>query len=503
MDDEIILQSQLRAYTQRGGPRPDRPVRYAGANEQYISFGDVTNPERAMSTVWWFDPFRRNHYRPVARQISPPDSPKVTISFARRRGGISWVVGDLSCPMNFYEQAIGCGSAGDFLYGWSDFLTIYSHGLAGARSSKSRTTQSESNPLMDDVEFTFSSIYDIGGLDFRELARDQITRPILDVAFAPPGCEGCRFPWLYALVSAVSTGSPSIPAEIAWTIDGQTVNQAVISGVTEPVDPRAIEIVGDFIVVLDPVVPSYWFARLDPWSGAPTGWSATTSGFASTRPPTDMYAAGPGTLLFSAQGGYIYRSTNLPLGVSVVHRGDLTTSTLNRIRGRGDTVVAVGNGVVLKSLDRGESWTRVTSPTSANLVAVGVVDEKIFWVGSSTGQIWWTTQGGVSWSSLVLPSVSRIEDIVFATDEVGYILARQTDVLGVELWTTFNGGADWSSTRVDGNPRLVNYPNEPEVTRLAVPGHFPPSVSANILAVAGPGGPSNNGILLIAESTVL
>jgi hypothetical protein len=509
--DEIIMQRQLRAYTQRGGPRPDAPVRYGGVNEQFIMFGDVTNAQRGSFTpVWWVDPLARDRYQLIAQQISPPEIPKATISFARRRGGISWIVGDLSCPVNFYEQALGCGVAGDFLYGWSDFLTIYSKGLAGARSSKSRSTRVDDNPLMDDVEFSFSAIYDIGGLSFREVAEAAVEREVVDVAFAPGvACSSCGTPSdgttrLYALTASSGSGSPGTPAEVVWTVDGTTFNNVNITGLSGTVTPTGIDIVGNFVVVIDTVNNGYWYSEINRWTGAPTSWAFVSAGFVGGRPPTDIFVAGPNEVYFSARGGYVYRSRNIPFGVTPIHSGSATTANLTRIDGFGSTLVAVGeSGTILRSMDRGSTWTTTFSPTSGTLTAVQVLDQFLYWIGSGTGGVWWTGQGGQSWNLLTLPSIQAVDDILFATDEVGYLLARAPNLTTARLWTTFNGGADWSASNIEGNPRILNFPTFSRGTRLAAPRGVPEVTAANYLAVGGLSAVGVDGRLYIGSANVI
>jgi hypothetical protein len=460
--------------------------------------------------VWWVDPLARDRYQLIAQQISPPEIPKATISFARRRGGISWIVGDLSCPVNFYEQALGCGVAGDFLYGWSDFLTIYSKGLAGARSSKSRSTRVDDNPLMDDVEFSFSAIYDIGGLSFREVAEAAVEREVVDVAFAPGvACSSCGTPSdgttrLYALTASSGSGSPGTPAEVVWTVDGTTFNNVNITGLSGTVTPTGIDIVGNFVVVIDTVNNGYWYSEINRWTGAPTSWAFVSAGFVGGRPPTDIFVAGPNEVYFSARGGYVYRSRNIPFGVTPIHSGSATTANLTRIDGFGSTLVAVGeSGTILRSMDRGSTWTTTFSPTSGTLTTVQVLDQFLYWIGSGTGGVWWTGQGGQSWNLLTLPSIQAVDDILFATDEVGYLLARAPNLTTARLWTTFNGGADWSASNIEGNPRILNFPTFSRGTRLAAPRGVPEVTAANYLAVGGLSAVGVDGRLYIGSANVI
>jgi len=71
--DEIITQKHRRAFSQRGGPFPTNQIRYAGPNEQYMSFDAADNPVRGgEDPIWMHDPQRRGAYRLVGRSVSRP-----------------------------------------------------------------------------------------------------------------------------------------------------------------------------------------------------------------------------------------------------------------------------------------------------------------------------------------------------------------------------------------------------------------------------------------------
>lgn len=107
--DEIVQQRHFRAFTQRGGAKPNNDIRYGGPDEQSMSFGDVANPRTgSISPIREHDFYTRNAYRLIGRSQAAPDLQTVTITFRRKHGGVSWIAGDLSCPQNFYELVGDC-----------------------------------------------------------------------------------------------------------------------------------------------------------------------------------------------------------------------------------------------------------------------------------------------------------------------------------------------------------------------------------------------------------
>lgn len=502
--DEIVQQRHIRAFSQRGGAKPGNIMRYAGPDEQYMMFGDVANPRRGSITpIREHDSFTRNAYRLIGRSQASPDLQTVTATFKRKHGGVTWVVDDLTCPNNFYELAGDCGQPDSFLYGWSDFVAIYSNAVATTTSHKGRKSDVEDNAMTDDVEFTLASFYEIGGMSFGENAQTLVEREVIDTVYASfVECGNCGLDndgtsRLYSVTKSSGAGSPGIPAEVVWTIDGgSTYSQTNITGLGGTVDPTGIEIFGNFVVVLDTAGNGYHASEVNRFTGAPLSWSNVTTGFTTSNQPNDMFVANSGLMFLCGQNGRIYKVTNVLTGATEIFTGG--GADLIRISGDGNgTIVAVGeSGVVIKSNNNGVTWSAVASPTSGTLRAVEVMGPYTFWIGSGTGGIWYTTNGGETWTQFSPSGVVRVDDIVFATEEVGYILAGAPNATTARLYTTFNAGQDWSSTEVSTNPRLLNWVTFTRGNRLAVPRLVPDSVAARRVAIAGLSGGGTDGILL-------
>lgn len=502
--DEIIQQRHIRAFSQRGGARPDNIIRYSGPDEQYMMFGDVANPRRGSITpIREHDTYTRNAYRLIGRTQASPDLQTVTITFKRKHGGISWVADDLSCPHNFYELAGDCGQPDSFLYGWSDFVAIYSNAIATTTTHKGRKSDVEDAAMTDDVEFTLGGYYEIGTLSFGENAQTLIEREVVDAVYASfIECGNCGLnndgtSRLYAVTKSSGAGSPGTPAEVIWTIDGGgTYSQANITGFSGTSDPTGIEIFGNFVVVLDTAGNGYWTAELNRYTGAPQSWSNVTTGFSASNQPNDMFVSSAGLMFMCGQNGRVYKITNALLGAEEIFSSG--GADLLRISGDGNgTLVAVGeSGLLIKSVNNGVTWSVVSTPTSASLRAVEVMSPWVFWIGSHSGGVWYTTNGGETWNQFSLSGVVRVDDIMFATEEVGYILTGAPNVTSARLYTTYNAGRDWSSTEVSTNPRLQSWPTFTRGNRLAVPRLVPDSVAARRVAVGGLSGGGTDGILI-------
>lgn len=505
----------MRIFSQRGGPLPSNRMRYCGPDEQYMSMGDVKDPVRGKLTpVRVHDPRQRGLYRLIGMQTTMPDLSASTISFMRKHGGISWIAGDLTCPNNYYELAGECRRPDDFNYGWSDFVTVYSYGLADDRTYKARTSMSDDNPLMDDVSHIYACVYDLGGMSFtdnitptKREAVDAVYGSVVNCGHCGPLDDGTQR--IYVLCKSSGAGSPGIPAEVVYTTNHGISWAAVnITGLAGTQDPTAIDVAGYFLIVLDTVGGGYYYSPINPLTGVPGAWVNVTAGFVAGAAPTDIYVVSADEVWFCGNNGYIYRSTDITAGVQAVSAGTATSVALTRIDGFEDTVIAVGaSGVVIKCVNRGQNYptfsTVTTFPTSNTLRAVDVRDTYRYWVGGGGGGVWYTLDGGETWAQPTFGGAQLIDDIVFATDEVGYISGRAPNATTARMWTTYNGGQSWiPSSNQPGNPRILNFPTFQRGNRIAVPQFTEPATICNQLVLAGLNADGTNGNIIFGVANV-
>jgi len=506
--DLIVTQKFRRAFSQVGGPSPVNITRYAGADETYMSFDDDSNPITGGRTpIRVHDPNRRagGAYRLVGETTDAPDFPSTTINFMERHSGVPREFFDAGCPNNYYESVGSCKNPSDFINGWSDFMKVYSYGRANNRDESGLTTQDSDDPSMIAQEFQFAAIYAIGAFLFGEKGAGEVEREVVDLVWAGgidcgacgPGDDGTKR--LYAVTKSSGAASPGTPAEVIYTVDGgANFSQQNITGLGGTVDPTGIEIVGNYLVVLDTAGNGYWFSEINTLTGVPGAWTNVTAGFVASKQPTDMYVAGASEVYFSANGGYIYKSTDIPSGVTVLDAGNVNTSNYQRIDGEDDTIVVTGDsGKIVKTNNRGQTWANVTlSPTSATVRAILVLDDFRYWIGTSGGLVYYTINGGETFVALTLPgqsTLSVIDDIVAANDEVLHISGRTTTPTG-RLYTTWNGGQKWASSAAT-TQRIQNLPTATRFNRIAVPKTGQPATDTNTIALGGLSGGGTDGIL--------
>lgn len=143
-----------------------------------------------------------------------------------------------------------------------------------------------------------------------------------------------------------------------------------------------------------------------------------------------------------------------------------TTSNLNALAYTSDAgLVAVGDdGALVISNDRGTTWEshRVWSGTT-DLIAVDIVDGDTLFIASRS-QIYKSTDGGDNWDSIgALPSGTTLQDIDFATEDVGVATflpsSANADEAIAYTYLTEDGGHIWESLPVyatDSSPLKIN-----------------------------------------------
>lgn len=508
--DEIVTQKHIRSFIQYGGPLPANEVAYYGADAQYLVIEGVGSPELGgIEPTYVHDPRRIGAYRLVARKITPPDLPSATFKFLEKHGAIPRALGQLNCNFNAYQNVGKCVDPSDFLAGWTDYVLIYSRALVTNKDLGTRTAWDSDDQIEDSLETMLASIYPIGALSFGEKAAAQVDREVVDIVYGSNlQCGECGDSddgtnRIYAVTKSSGAGSPGLPAEVIYTVDGGlTFQETSITGIGASADPVAVDVVGNKLVVVVNSENAYYWAELST-VGVPGTFTKVTTGFVTNKNPNDIYVAGPREVYIVGNGGYVYKATDITAGVTVINDGSATTNNLLRVDGIDNTIVATGaSSTVIYSNNRGATFATVSNSPSAistDITAVEVLDDRRWLVGTGLGRIVTTVNGAESaWveKSFDGAGSGTIKDIVAATDEVIYF-SISTLTPTARLFATWNGGADWTRLK----PRILNWPVFTHANRLAVPTVNDPTTASNNIAVAGLSGGGTDGVIYLGIAT--
>lgn len=508
--DEVITRvKHIRHFIQLGGAYPVNALAYQGQNAQHMIVTGVTVPELGtIDPIYVPDPADNDAYRLVGRKINTPELPAATITMLEKHGNLPRQLQKYPC-FNLYQYTGACKNLSDWVSGWDDYVLIYSGGILEDKNLGDRSSWDADDQVEDELPAKFASIYPVGKISFTDQAQPIITLEVIDAVYAnPDSCAGCGVSndgtqWIYAVTES-SGSTPGTAPRLIYTINGGgDWVQSTVTGLGDIEDPVGIDVVGSRLVVYTrtaggTTTSGYYWADVNPKTGVPGTWTKVTSGFVASFQVYDMFVLSEREVFFSADGGYIYKATDITAGVTVVSPGNATTTALQRIHGKDDTIVAVGgSGNVVKSVNRGVSWTTTTTfPVVQTLQAVAVMGEDFFWIGTNGGRMYYTLNGGETWvqSRFAGDNAGQVRDIVAVTDDVIWV-SHDTATPTARVFTTWTGGSFFTNT----SPRIQNLPTANRFNRIAVP-RVHPSIDSNNIVLAGLAGNGSDGVLLLGQA---
>lgn len=150
-----------------------------------------------------------------------------------------------------------------------------------------------------------------------------------------------------------------------------------------------------------------------------------------------------GELILIGQGGLSLSSQDNGKTWSQYSFG--TTQDLYHISAKGDSGYLVGASGYLSYFANGV-WNVYTTNTTEHLYAAfDLGDNKTAFIGGTSGLIWKTTLGGISWSVQTTGTLETIRGLYFSDVNKGFAVGTK----GTFLKTT-NGGSSWSPVLVSG-----------------------------------------------------
>lgn len=493
--NEVNVLQDSRLYVQSGGARPNSPANYYGQNTNYGIIQALTVPVNGPVTpVWTGDPTILDKYRLIRRTIGAPPLPAATFHFLEKRGTLNKLL-QQDCGATFYNLVGNCTDPSSILYGWEGGkLEIYADGIFGSINGGNRSDWQNNTPIINQIPTTLREFYEVGAVSFGEIMAADIADQITDVVFGNVlRCSGCGNAndgtnWQYGIMASTASNEAAVLYRIT-NPDGSELTSGVlnIDGIGATAEPTAIDVAGQFLIVLVTSENAYYYATINQATGIPGTFTKVTTGFVSAKTPTDLKVYSDHEIYVSANGGYLYKLTSVGAAVTVLSAAGATSANLGRIDGRGDTIVAVGaTGIGVISTNRGRTWSTLpTIPVSATLTALTVLDSNRFWVGTVAGGVYYNLDAGNTWTLVTLAgSPSIINDIAFVNDEVGWIAGVSASLAA--LWWTPDGGADWSA--VNAEPRISGINTAAQsILRIAVPTASNAEVASNSLLIGGVG----------------
>lgn len=442
------VNSYSRVFLIEGRARPDhRPVYQsclsAGALEQ--NFGDVTDIECP-------DPNQYGHFVTVGQIRGAEERVTITLSgrFAIDVASSLARLARKGCPADLHIHFGTTQTPNDFrsftkaIVVEDAFATNYSTEDLGTLSSDNQ------NPIGESSNFSGQSFYEILPVGVSQQASDLTVNQVIDgTSCDPRNCgadesDGCQ---KFFFVQSPTGGSPGTAADIVYTLDGGATWHASEIDVMSPSDePTGIACFGTYLVVLNYTGDSLVYAARAQFDGvtAPE-YTEVATGIQAAGSPTAIASVGARAFIVG-DGGFVYLLEDLASGVSVSNAGVATQENLLAVDALDDSnAVAVGeNGAVIFTTD-GQTWQAASAmPVAAHLNAVLMQSEKTWLVGAANGSLYYTVNGGVSWTEKGFVGSGSGEVTALAKSNDGLLwLAHQTAGARARLLRSYNGGYDW------------------------------------------------------------
>jgi hypothetical protein len=388
----------------------------------------------------------------------PLDVLSTFLTLARRRCQLDIQVnlGDCTDPSQFnsfrkkqvYEEA---------------FITSYGSDDLGAFD--------DDTEINENIDINAARMYEIVPLNFAARGASVVTNPVVDVVFCSKvvcgDCEdeddGCEI--IYA-VTLASPGSPGTASDVIYSTDGGAnlaSDEITTLDNTEAAD--AIACLGDYaIVASNDDGGMHYKTKALINAGTAANWTRIATGIVVGGEPRDVWSTGTYAFV-GGTAGYVYGTSDITAGLTVLDAGNATTNNLNAIHALNDNfAVAAGHqGDVIYTENR-TNWTAATAPAVINLQAVWAINRNVWWVGSASGAVYYTLDQGATWTQVTnFPvTLTNVEDIAFHNSTVGYISGSIAGPAGVIL-RTYDGGYSWVSLPEGAG----NLPAADEYTALA------------------------------------
>lgn len=461
--------SLSRVFLIEGGARGDnQPVYESSFAMGSLSqgFGDVTKIEVP-------HPQRYGQYKEIGNIRGSTERPTTSLvgRFAADLKSTMLRIAQQGCAVDLHCHFGTCENPSNF----NDFkkgiilkdaiITSWGTGDLGGLSS-------DSNAEIDETaEISASAIIEILPLTLAQKATDLTTLTIIDVVIADSvscgecsdNSDGCSK--VFAL-SINAGGSAGTPADVVYSLDkGATWYAHDVDNAAD--DPSALAIVGDYVVVTSNTEATTYSALKslftddnNPLFPDDPTFTAVATGLVATGEPNDIWSIG-NTAFLVGDTGHVYKMTDPTAGVTVLDAGVANANDLFAVHALNeDFVVAVGaHGAIVWSEDGASFSDLTTTPVAANITinAVWIVSEDVWWIGTSTGLLYYTKDQGLNWTAKAFTGsgAGSVDAIAFSDSNNGYMVHTTGATVG-RILRTYDGGYSWVVLPEDAGTVVMN-----------------------------------------------
>lgn len=411
--------------------------------------GAVTEPQGDVTPVYCPDPSQYNAWKKVAQIQAQPGN--ATTQLAARLGVVNLLL-NLKCQFDVQARFGACKDPNDLRNGW-EMIQMFASARITTKGTEELTALEPGEQAMPLVtaDISIDEWLQVDRIGFVSKAPTLVDQEVVDIVVCDrpscgdcePASDGCSR--VYAIVKS-SGASPGIWAELVYTLDGGT------SFADEPIDtlgsnedPTGLACIADYIVVISNDSCSLHYADKDDLGA----WTEVTAGFVAAKCPNAIFSLDARRTWIVGDGGYVYTTEDPVSGVEVQDAGVATTQNLNAVHfldsQRGMAVGA--NNAVIVTNNGGFTWQAKTGPAVGVALNTCWVDgQNRFWIGSAAGRLYYTEDGGDSWTEKAFAGsgAGQVRDIKFVSPghPVGF-MAHSTATPAGRIFRTLDHGNTW------------------------------------------------------------
>lgn len=446
--------SQSRVYLIEDRAAPNHKPTYetlARMTGVSISFGDIT-PVRVP------DPKQYGRYIVLDTIQGQPELPTTSLEFRGSRDKSTILaMARKGCAVDVQLHIGSCEDPSDFDGGWEKILAFEGAHLTTYSTDDLGTFDGDGNKnVMETVDIKAEDMYEILPMGFGAQAESTVVMSMIDVTIADTkvcgscgiASDGCQK--VFALQIAVGA-SPGIAAEVVYTANGgASFGTSIITSLPVNFDPTALEHVGPYLVAISHDDNSINYALTAAILTDTEAWARVATGLITAGKPNAIVSVARDATWIAGDGGYIYKSEDITGGAVAQTSGDVTAQNLKAISAFDDNSLLAGgvSNAILVTRNAGVTWSLISGPSAkagVTINAVAMLTELEWLVGYDDGALYYTGDGGVTWTAKALPgSLTHIDAIEFPTRTVGYISGRiATSTTPARILRTISGGYSW------------------------------------------------------------
>jgi len=439
-----------RVFLIDGRARPDHEPSFqsclkAGAPE--YNFGDVERVECP-------DPDQHGAFIEKAEIQGAVERPTLTLTgrYASDLASILLDIAKRRCDVDVHVHFGRCTNPRLFNQ-FTKAIVIEKGKLTNWSAEDLGALASDENAKVDEsADVSGRDLFEILPISYAQRAADVIVNPMQDVVICSnvscgdcddedTGCDN-----IFAVAGSTG-GSPGTAPDLVWSkTKGVTFAADDVDTLGASSTGDAVFCLGDYVVVVSHSDDQLNYKlKATVLAGTAGGWTGITTGIVAAGSPKDAWAVG-NYVFVVGDGGYIYGTSDVTAGLTVLDAGAATAQNLTKVHAISDEfAVAVGESGAVVFTEDGASWSAAsTSPSGNNLTAVWVKNEKEWWVSTATA-LYYTLDQGETWTQKTLPvTPTDISDIAMANDSV---MAVSVVVSGNgRIYRSYDGGYSFVNT---------------------------------------------------------